>query len=112
MKFDRQALSLALLCSFALDTDAFVPQKARKNSAVALLNSKVGPRVTHGIETRLFASDSDDGFDDEDEDEDDPLGKGIDSVSWLPSVIGARSVDISSVKKVRVVSFEPFRLNL
>jgi len=35
--------------------------------------------------------DEDDEDDDEDVgDRDDPLGKGIDSVSWLPTVIGAK----------------------
>lgn len=52
---------------------------------------------------RFLALDDDDDEDDEEEDEeeiDGPLSKGIDSVSWLPSVVGARgSGDVSSTRK-------------
>jgi hypothetical protein len=34
--------------------------------------------------------DEEDDDEDEDEDDEDPLSKGIDSVSWLPSVVGAK----------------------
>jgi hypothetical protein len=34
--------------------------------------------------------DEDDDHDEDDDDDDDPLSKGIDSVSWLPSVVGAK----------------------
>lgn len=42
----------------------------------------------------------DDDYDDDDDDDDSPLSKGIDSVSWLPSVDGAKSekIPIESVK--------------
>ena len=35
--------------------------------------------------------DDDDDDDDDDEDDEDPLSKGIDSVSWLPTVVGAKA---------------------
>ena len=99
MKFDKQALlSLAALCSFTFNADAFIPQ-ARKNSGLALFNARMGPRVTQAMVTRLFSSD-----DDEDKHElEDPLGKGVDSVSWLPSVVGASGEAISGVKKVSIL---------
>ena len=60
---------------------------------------------------RRFAGLDDDDDDDEDEyDEDDdakgPLANGIDSVSWLPSVEGAKgdNMPIESTKEVRFVS--------
>ena len=96
MKFDKQALlSLAVLCSFAFDAEAFAP-RAQKNSGLSLFNSDVAPQVvSHGMMTRLYA------VDDEDEDDgEDPLGNGVDSVSWLPSVVGSKGSEVTSVSEV------------
>ena len=51
--------------------------------------------------TRLFAS-SDDDDDDEEEEGGGPLAKGVDSVSWLPTVLGRKgdNMPISDVKEV------------
>ena len=59
--------------------------------------------------TRRFAALDDDEDDDDDEDYDDdegPLANGIDSVSWLPSVAGAKgdNMPIDSTKEVRYVA--------
>ena len=62
--------------------------------------------------TRLsMVEDEDEEDDDDDEDDDDvgdrddPLGKGIDSVSWLPTVIGAK--DMATSTSTREVSWPP-----
>lgn len=46
--------------------------------------------------------DDDDEEDDEDgnEDDEDPLGDGVDSVSWLPSVVGAKGKEVTSAREV------------
>lgn len=52
-----------------------------------------------GSSTRLFLADDDD---DEDDDDDDlnPLGKGVDSVAWLPTVIGKKTdSELSNIKE-------------
>jgi hypothetical protein len=61
----------------------------------------------HGAGTplsQLFMVDDDEEEDDDDDDDDDdderdsndPLGNGIDSVSWLPTVVGAKGKEIST----------------
>ena len=57
--------------------------------------------------TRRFAAlDDEDDDDEEEEDEQGPLSKGIDSVSWLPSVAGAKgdNTPITSTKEVREIT--------
>mmetsp|Transcript_7314 Transcript_7314/g.15657 ORF Transcript_7314/g.15657 Transcript_7314/m.15657 type:complete len:465 (-) Transcript_7314:148-1542(-) len=51
--------------------------------------------------TRRFAALDDDDEDDDDDDDKGPLAKGIDSVSWLPSVAGAKgdNMPITSTKE-------------
>ena len=95
MKFDKQALlSFALLCSFTFDVDAFT-SKPRRSSSLALFDGRASAKFAHSMPfTRLNAVDDDDG------DEEDPLGKGVDSVSWLPCVLGAKGDEISSVNEV------------
>lgn len=44
----------------------------------------MAPRAFPVLSTRLYAVDDDD----DDGDDENPLGKGVDSVSWLPSVVG------------------------
>lgn len=48
---------------------------------------------------RMVEEDDDDDDDDEDEDSDDPLGNGVDSVAWLPSVIGAKGKEVTSASR-------------
>jgi hypothetical protein len=52
------------------------------------------------VKTRALEDDEDEDDYDDDDDDDDPLSRGIDSVSWLPSVVGAKSVgEISGTAK-------------
>jgi len=90
----------ASLCSTA---SAFVPGRgavfqgqhalSRKQTTVPVFGVRKG-KATTGASTgsRLFSSEEDDDYDDDDEDvdSDEPLSKGIDSVSWLPTVAGAK----------------------
>lgn len=69
----------------------------------------VGERSHHVRLTicQLAADDDDEDEDDDDDEEEEkgPLSKGIDSVSWLPSVVGGKgdNMQVSSVKEVRHV---------
>ena len=60
-------------------------------------------RSHHGSWTRRFAGSNDEEDDDDDFDDKGPLANGIDSVSWLPSVDGAKgdNMPIESAKEVR-----------
>ena len=63
-------------------------------------------RESASLTRRFAALDDDDEDDDEDYDDDEgPLANGIDSVSWLPSVAGAKgdNMPIDSTKEVRVM---------
>jgi hypothetical protein len=98
MKFDKQVMSfLALLCSFTLNADAFTPQ-TRKSSGLAVFGARKGPSTRQAMVTRLYAAEDDE--DDDDETSLGPLGKGIDSVSWLPSVVGEKGEPIAGAKEV------------
>jgi hypothetical protein len=105
MRFDKQVvIFLGLLC-FAQTVDAFVP-RSRTSTQLTPVGATAAPKTIGFVSTRLYAVDDDDedAYDDDDEDEDDenPLGKGIDSVSWLPSVAGqSAGEDVSSIKEVR-----------
>ena len=57
------------------------------------------------VEDEDEEDDDDDEDDDDVGDRDDPLGKGIDSVSWLPTVIGAK--DMATSTSTREVSWAP-----
>ena len=46
----------------------------------------------------------DDDSEDDDDDQEDPLGKGVDSVSWLPSVVGKKGGgQVTGAREVSVV---------
>jgi hypothetical protein len=103
MKFNKQVvLSLAALCSVTLNADAFMPQ-ATKASGVSLFGARNKlQKAPRAMVTRLYAADDED-EDDEDEDDDEqkgPLGKGVESVGWLPSVVGEKGGEISGAKEV------------
>jgi hypothetical protein len=102
MRFDKPvAIFLGLLC-FAQTVDAFVP-RSRTSSQLTPVGAAAAPKTIRFVSTRLYAvDDDDDDEDDEDEDDENPLGKGIDSVSWLPSVAGqSAGEEVSSIKEVR-----------
>jgi hypothetical protein len=99
MKFDKQVLlSLAALCSVTLNADAFVP-RATKASGVTLFGARNKlQKAPRAMVTRLYAADDED--EDDDDEQEGPLGKGVDSVSWLPSVAGEKGGEISGAKEV------------
>jgi len=68
-----------------------------------LLEQQPNAFVRQKSVTRRFAALDDDDEDDAAFDEKGPLAKGIDSVSWLPSVAGAKgdNMPITSMEKVR-----------
>jgi hypothetical protein len=51
--------------------------------------------------TNKDEEDEDEDDDDDDDDSNEPLGNGVDSVSWLPSVMGAKSIAVSGMRMVR-----------
>mmetsp|Transcript_12335 Transcript_12335/g.18088 ORF Transcript_12335/g.18088 Transcript_12335/m.18088 type:complete len:465 (+) Transcript_12335:116-1510(+) len=95
---------VAFLSSFAIcsHTAAFTQPSHRKTTSVVqrggahpMKDVIFGIKRKFGESTRLYS------FDDNDEDEDnEPLSDGVDSVSWLPSVIDDKGPsDISSVRQ-------------
>jgi hypothetical protein len=96
MKFGKEALlSLAAMCCWvAFDAEAFVPHAKPSRLALVKANHHA-PLSATSVILRLAADD------DLDEMEDDgPLGKGVDSVSWLPTVVGKKGGSVSGVKEV------------
>lgn len=102
MKFTKAALGIALVVAVYSTTCtsgfsiATTPSRfsatgaiiSTKSSTLGYCQSSV-PRDSSRVLRKLAAGD-----DEEDDDElDGPLSKGVDSVSWLPTVIGAESVE-------------------
>ena len=82
-------LSAPSVFSFQFQCRHLESRSTRIASAGIQANTMVGRRV----ETlRKLAV----GDDDDDDDADEPLSNGVDSVSWLPTVVGAKEVDASS----------------
>jgi hypothetical protein len=108
MKCDKKAwfYFAALWCGLASDVEAFTLQPSQVVRAVmpskgVQISSQrlVGPRWATG--------DDMDEDDDEDDEEDEegrggPLGNGVDSVSWLPSVVGGKGEQVAGAKEVSV----------
>ena len=100
MIFQRSALLAALL---AIGGTAFAPQRSAVRSTNLVGTSVPVPVVDGGIITSSRLKMALDEYDDEDDDEydddeyddddyddnEDPLSDGVESVSWLPTVIGA-----------------------
>jgi len=103
MKFGKETLLAlaATCCLLTSQADAFVPASIR-STKFALVNSRMVTSTTSPNKlsrttvVRRLADDDDD-LDAED-DEEGPLGKGIDSVSWLPSVVGKKGESVPSAK--------------
>ena len=96
MRIPKQALIALVVASmsFSTLTDAFAPQGFRQvtpfvSGITTRTSSIVSTVYENGKSTRLNALDDDE--DEEEEDSEEPLSKGINSVSWLPSLIGARA---------------------
>jgi hypothetical protein len=107
MKFGKETLlALAVTCCLlTLQADAFIPASIR-STKLALVNSRMVTSTTSPNKlslsrttvVRRLAADDDDL--DADDYEEGPLGKGVDSVSWLPSVVGKKGESVPSAKEV------------
>ena len=99
MKFQVGTLAavLALGCSLSA-TSAFSLQAPsqhlalRNAGSVAAARSCINP-VARRVGTQRKLAESDD---DDDDEVDEPLADGVNSVSWLPSVVGAKKVEAST----------------
>ena len=91
MIFQRSALLAALL---AIGGAAFAPQRSTVRST-NLVGTSVpvgdgGIIISSRLKMALDEYEDDDEYDDDDyDDNEDPLSDGVDSVSWLPTEIGA-----------------------
>ena len=95
MKFGSGALTVALaLCGAAISTtSAFtVPRRVQHAPSITTISSSNAlslsrrPTIKSTTYRRAAAEDEDDDSYDE------PLAKGVDSVAWLPTVAGAKTV--------------------
>ena len=106
MKILKAALVSVIVVSNSLTlSSAFAPSNASERGATFSRVSgstaafalsrhhRSSPSNKQRLTQRRLAAEDDE----EDDADDEPLAKGIDSVSWLPTVIGARSEPISSV---------------
>lgn len=77
------------------------------SNSLASVHCADAKAVRSRLLTQLWAAAADDDEDDDDEDDEDesdePLGNGVDSVSWLPSVIGGKGISVSGTRMVRFV---------
>lgn len=104
MRFDPKAIVLLVVAAAAASwrqVDAFAPPLASAGVTRCSQNAMVRkPFVSRRTQTtRRFMVDSDDEVDSDDYGED-PLGEGVDSVAWLPTVAGAKNKDISTAREV------------
>ena len=100
-------VSLSLFLLQSQTTRAFVLPTCSIGSSngIEAWHCETRQSLPREFQTRRFAGlDEDEDEDDYDEDKG-PLSKGIDSVSWLPSVDGAKgdNMPIDSVKEVRLL---------
>ena len=110
MKFTQEALGVILAVCSALSVSTTVAF-----SSVATTNVQSGQRAAlsapsfgisssrHAVGFRVRSSVPGSSVlrklaenDDDDDDFDEPLSKGVDSVSWLPTVVAAKSVETTS----------------
>lgn len=102
MKFDRQTLCcfLAAAGSLVLTVDAFAPQYVKTGAIQTFATYHPKLSIQRSSPTKLFMA-VDDDEDDDDDEIDGPLGNGVDSVGWLPTVIGAEGEEVTSAREVR-----------
>jgi hypothetical protein len=114
MKFDPQAIVCLSIAAFSAwnHAEAFAPSPRFLTKASSGVITTSGSSVVSSYSeqrrtrsSRLFMADEDeDDEDDDDDDEDDydydPLGEGVDSIAWLPSVIGSKGKDVTSAREV------------
>jgi hypothetical protein len=95
MKFRIEALAAAFaFCCSLHNTAAFSVQPQslhidHQNSGIVSFAGQSAP-VSRRLKTQRRLAESDD---DEHDDDDEPLAKGVNSVSWLPTVVGAKKVE-------------------
>jgi hypothetical protein len=108
MKCDKKALLYfaSLWCVLVSEVEGFTLQPSHVVRAVmppkgVQISSQrlVGPRWANGDDI-----DEDDDEDDEEDEEGGggPLGNGVDSVSWLPTVVGGKGEKVAGAKEVRI----------
>ena len=102
-------VSLSLFLLQAQTIEAFVlPSTSSNCKSIELCKFQTRQSLPREFQTRRFAGlDDEDDFDEDDYDDDNgPLAKGLDSVSWLPTVSGAKgdNMPIDSAKEVRFSS--------
>lgn len=93
-------LTVLAVCSLTLNTEAFLPRPKASNVARATARRSIAPFCFERPRTTSLFMVDDDEEDEDDEDDDDPLGNGVDSVAWLPTVIGAKGKEITSAREV------------
>ena len=108
MRFGQQVATFLGALFVAQQTDAFLPASHSRvvstnglafapESSITSSSSRFTPSL-RTPSTRLFLAD-DDEDDDEDDDDLNPLGKGVDSVSWLPTVMGKiKSAELTNIQ--------------
>jgi len=81
-------------------SSAFTPCLCFAPSTTLTARGRTFGRISRSFVQRKLAADDTEG-DEEDwsDDEDEPLSKGIQSVSWLPSVVGAKNEKVSGIKE-------------
>lgn len=92
----------------AIDNTNVLQRNQQQECMLSIAETAMNARRRFGLTTRRFlAAGDDDELDDDDDDDYDeekgPLSNGVDSVSWLPSVVDAKgdNMPITSAKEVR-----------
>ena len=106
MMISAFGVSLSLFLLQAQTIEAFVlPSSTGNCKSMESCNFEIRQSLPREFQTRRFAAlDDEDDYDEDDHDDDNgPLAKGLDSVSWLPTVRGAKgdNMPIDSAKEVR-----------
>ena len=111
MKFTSAAIvSLATAAGFWHAVEGFVPDTiCRRGSAIVASRRRTGRGMVLGqcglalrkrsVVLRMVDDDDEDEDDDEYDEEEGPLADGIDSVSWLPTVLGAKDIENPKISR-------------
>lgn len=121
MKFPKEALAATVAIGYSLSSiDAFTPTGVQYRLSVTKQGILFGSRLTRRADsskemlpwnhkfsarkTVITRKLTDQDEDDEDYNEE-PLAEGVNSVAWLPSVKGAKNVEISGAEEVSYLFF-------
>lgn len=88
------ALISAIVASSVFTSNSFAP-----SNTLAARGRMFGRISRYSVERRLAADDTDGDEEDWSDDEEEPLSKGIESVAWLPSVVGAKDEKVSGIRE-------------